>query len=345
MKKLQWILVVIMLCCGGALTAQPNPPHYRLANSISVPGDGFWDCLEADSSTGRLFLSHAMVVDVVDTKSGKLIGVIPDTKGVHGIALALDLNKGFISCGRDSSVAVFSLDSLRVTARVPVTGQNPDAILYEPSSHRVFVFNGRSANATVIDGTTDNVIGTIALGGKPEFSVADGKGTVFVNIEDKSMVDVIDVNTMKVKAEWPLAPGEGPTGIAMDAVTRRLFIACDNKMMIVMDADAGKVIANPPIGERVDGAAFDPVMKRAYSSNGDGTLTVVEEVDKDTFRVLENVVTQKGARTLAVDLKTHHIYLPTAEFGPAPEPTAERPRPRPTIVPGSFVLLDVEPVK
>jgi DNA-binding beta-propeller fold protein YncE len=310
-----------------------------------VEGDGFWDLLAVDNATGRLFLSHSTVVDVVDTKTGALVAAIPDTKGVHGIALARDLNKGFITCGRDSCVAIFSLDSLKVLARVPVTGKNPDAILYEPSTHRVFAFNGGSANATVIDGRTNKVVGTVALGGKPELPAADGKGTIFVNLEDKSMVDAIDAGTMAVKAEWPLAPGEEPTGIAMDAVTRRLFVACNNKMMIVMDADSGKIVGNLTIGERVDGADFDPTLKRAYSSNGDGTLTVVEEVDKNTFRVLENVATQMGARTLAVDAKTHHIFLPTAEFGPAPAPTAEHPRPRPTILPGSFVVLDVAPVK
>lgn len=345
MRKLQWILAVIILCGGTALAAESNVSHYRIANRIHVEGDGFWDLLAVDNATGRLFLSHGMVVNVVDTKTGKLIATIQNTKGVHGIALARDLNKGFVTCGRDSSVAIFNLDSLSVITRVPVTGTNPDAILYEPSSHRVFAFNGGSANATVIDGTTNKVIGTVALGGKPEIPATDGKGTIFVNLEDKNMVEVIDANTMTVKTEWPIAPGEEPTGMAMDAVTRRLFIACNNKMMIVMDADTGKIVGNLPIGERVDGADFDPMLKRAYSSNGDGTLTVVEEVDKNNFRVLENVATQIGARTLAVDTKTHHIFLPTAEFGPAPAPTAEHPRPRPTIVPGSFVVLDVEPVK
>jgi YVTN family beta-propeller protein len=230
-----------------------------------------------------------------------------------------------------------------VLARVPVTGRNPDAIVYEPSTRRVFTFNGGSANATVIDAATNKVVGTVALSGKPEAPAVDGKGTVFVNIEDKSTVAAIDAATLKVKAEWPLAPGEEPSGLALDPATRRLFSVCSNKLMIVLDADTGKIVATLPIGERVDGAAFDPGLKRAYSSNGDGTLTVVQEVDKSTFKVLENVATQRGARTLALDVKTHHIYLSTAEFGPTPAPTADRPRPRPTIVPGSFVVLDVAP--
>jgi YVTN family beta-propeller protein len=345
MKKLSSILVAVILCGCTALYAQAPVSQYRIANRIHVAGDGVWDLLAVDDATGRLFLSHGTAVAVVDTRAGTQIGTIEDTKGAHGIALARDLNRGFITCGRDSSVAVFALDSLRVVARVPVTGRNPDAILYEPASRRVFAFNGGSANATVIDGATNKVVGTVALGGRPELPAADGMGTVFVNLEDKSMVEAIDAATMTVKAEWPIAPGEEPTGLAMDAATRRLFIACHNKMMVIMDADDGTIVGTVPIGERVDGADFDPALKRAYSSNGDGTLTVVQEVDTNTFRVLENVATQVGARTLAVDTKTHHIFLPTAEFGPAPAPTAEHPRPRPTIVPGSFVVLDVAPVK
>jgi DNA-binding beta-propeller fold protein YncE len=345
MREVQRILVVMIMCAATAIVVHSDESHYRIASRIHVEGDGFWDLLTVDDSTGRLFVSHGMVVDVVDTRTGKLVAVIQDTKGVHGIALARDLKKGFITCGRDSSVVIFNLDSLRVTTRLPVTGKNPDAILYELSSHRIFAFNGGSANATVIDGTNDEIIGTVALGGKPELPATDGKGTVFVNLEDKNMVDVIDANALKVKAEWPIAPGEGPTGLALDSAARRLFITCNNKMMIVMDADKGTIVGNVPIGERVDGADFDPGLKRAYSSNGDGTLTVVEEVDKNNFKVLENVVTQVGARTLAVDKETHHIFLPTAEFGPAPAPTPEHPRPRPTIIPGSFVVLDAEPVK
>jgi DNA-binding beta-propeller fold protein YncE len=343
MKKGRWILVVVVLLCAASLAARTDARMYRVVNRIGVTGDGFWDLLAVDAATGRLFLSHGMVTDVVDTRAGKQIGAIEDTKGAHGIALAPDLNKGYITCGRDSSVAVFTLDSLRVIARVPVTGRNPDAIIYEPSTRRVFAFNGGSANATVIDAASDRVVGTVALSGRPELPAVDGKGTVFVNLEDKSMVDVIDAATMKVTAEWPLAPGEEPTGLAIDPATRRLFSACNNKIMIVMDADNGKVVATLPIGERVDGADFDPGLKRAYSSNGDGTMTVVQEVDENTFTVLENVATQRGARTLAVDTRTHHVFLPTAEFGPPPAPTAERPRPRPTVVPGSFVVLDVAP--
>ena len=344
MKAFRWIVIVMILCGASAIAAQSDVSQYRIANRIHVEGDGFWDYVTVDAAAGRLYLSHGTVVEVVDLKTLKPVASIQDTKGVHGIALARDLNKGFITCGRDSCVAIVRLDSLKVTARVP-TGRNPDAVLYEPSSQRVFAFNGGGASTTVIDAKTNAVLGTIALDGKPEFSAADGKGMVYVNIEDKSMVAVIDARTMKVKARWPLAPGEEPSGLAMDVAARRLFAVCNNKTMIVMDADNGKIVANLPIGARVDGAAFDTGLKRAYSSNGEGTMTVVQEIDKDTYKVLENVATQVGARTLAVDAMTHHIYLPTAEFGPAPAPTPEHPRPRPTVVPGSFVVLDVEPVK
>ena len=345
MKKVQWISIVILLCGIFLVGAEPNPSHYRIAGRIHVEGEGGWDLLAVDDSTGRLFLSHSSVVDVIDTKTGKPIGVIPDTKGVHGIALATDLNKGFITCGKDTSVAIIGLDSLQIVSRVKVTGQNPDAILYEPASHRVFAFNAASASATVIDGKTGKVIATRALDGKPELAATDGKGTVFVNLQDKNMVEVIDADSLRAKAKWPIAPGEDPTGLAIDVASRRLFIGCNNKLMVVMDADNGKVVASLPVGEHVDGIGFDPALKRAYSSNGDGTLTVVEEVDKDAFRVIENVPTQKGARTLAVDTKTHHIFLPTAEFGETPAPTPDNPRPRPVMVPGSFVVLDVAPLK
>ena len=344
MRNIQWILVGLVLCSSVLLGATTHASQYQIASRIHVEGEGGWDLLASDDSTGRLFVSHSTVVNVIDTKAGKLVGTIPDTNGVHGIALAPDLNEGFITCGKDDSVAIFHLDSLEVIAHVK-TGKSPDAIIYEPSSHRVFAFNGHSANVTVIDGKTNTVVGTVALDGKPELPAVDGKGTVFVNLEDKSMVDVIDANALKVKDKWPMAPGEEPSGMALDVTNRRLFIGCNNKMMIVMDAGNGKVVGNLPIGERVDGVGFDPTLKRAYSSNGDGTLTVVEEVTPDSFKVIENVATQKGAKTLAVNMETHHIFLPTAEFGATPAPTTENPKPRPAIVPGSFVILDVEPVK
>jgi DNA-binding beta-propeller fold protein YncE len=345
MKWMTCAVSVLVLMGMAVVSAETPESHYRIANRIGVEGDGFWDLLAVDDSTGRLFLSHSTMVQVVDTKTGKLVGVIPDTKGVHGIALARDLNKGFATCGKDTTVAIFDLKTLAVLARVTVTGENPDAILYEPVFHRVFVFNGGGGNATVIDAKSNKVIGTVTLDGKPELGASDKTGTVFVNLEDSSMVDVISADSLKVVQKWPLKPGEEPTGIGIDDVNHRLFITCHNKMMVVMSSENGKVIATLPIGERVDGAGFDPGLKRAYSSNGDGTLTVVQELAKDSFQVVENFATQKGARTMAINASTHHIFLPTAEFGETPAPTTEHPRPRPTIKPGSFVVLDVAPTE
>jgi DNA-binding beta-propeller fold protein YncE len=282
-------------------------------------------------------------MQVVDVKNGKLLATIPDTKGVHGIALADDLNKGYISNGKDSSVTIFDLRTLAVLKKIQVTGSNPDAILYDEFTHNIFVFNARTLNATVIDAKTNKIIHTISFIGNPELSVNDGKGKVYVNIEDKSKVCVISSTTLKIEQTWDLAPGEEPTGIAIDKENSRLFIVCANKLMVILDAKTGRMITTLPTGDGSDGAAFDPIKKRVYSSNGDGTLTVIQEENANTFRLLENVVTQKGARTIAIDSKTHHVYLPTAEFGPVPEPTAENPHPRATIIPGTFVILDIEP--
>jgi DNA-binding beta-propeller fold protein YncE len=285
------------------------------------------------------------MVQVVDETNGNLLGTIQDTKGVHDIAIATDLNKGFISCGRDSTVVIFDLQTLNVLDKINIGARNPDAILFDPYTQRVFTFNGGSSNSTVINAQRNEIIGTIPLDGKPEFSVSDGNGKIYVNLEDKSMIAVINPTAMYVEQQWSVAPGESPSGIALDNDNHRLFSACGNKMMVILDAVTGSIITTLPIGERVDGAAFDPVLKRAYSSNGEGTLTVIEEVNKDTFKVLENFSTQKGARTITVDTKTHHVFLPTAEFGPAPEPTADNPHPRPTITPDSFIILDIEPGK
>ncbi|MBF0500380.1 MAG: YncE family protein [Candidatus Riflebacteria bacterium] len=344
-KSVLALCCLSLLCLTNAGQAQTASSQYKIANRISVDGEGGWDLLAVDETSGRLYMSHSTMVQVIDTKAGKVVGTIPNTNGVHAIAIASDLKKGFITCGKDSTVAIFDLESLKILASVAVTGQNPDAILYDSFSHQVFVFNGKSSNATVIDANTNKVTSTIALDGKPELPVSDENGTVFVNLEDKSMIDVINAKTMKVEQKWPIAPGEEPTGLAIDKENNRLFAGCNNKMMVVIDSKTGKVITTLPVGEHVDGVAFDPEKKRAYSSNGDGTLTVVQEEGKDKFSVLETVTTQKGARTLAVDTKTHHIFLPTAEFGPPPAPTTEHPKPRPSIKPGTFVILDVEPLK
>lgn len=330
--------LLLLLASIVVLGVEPPATKYRLIKKITVGGEGGWDALTFDSATHRLYLSHATRVVVVDVESGKTVGEIPNTNGVHGIALAPDLNRGFTSNGRDSTVTVFDMKTLQTLSQIKV-GKNPDAIIYDPVTHRVFSFNGASSDATVIDAQKGTVAGTIALNGKPEFAVSDGRGMVYVNIEDKSEVVALDARALTVKNRWPLAPGEEPSGIAMDRKNRRLFVACANQKMIVVNADNGHIIANLPIGKGVDGADFDPNTKLAFSSNGDGTLTVIHEDSPDKFSVVENATTQRGARTMALDEKTHDVFLVTAEFGPPPAPTSERPRPRPSIVPGTFSVL------
>jgi DNA-binding beta-propeller fold protein YncE len=345
MKK--YFIVVscfILICCSNLLKAQTESSGYKIMNKFHIEGDGGWDYLNVDESTGRIFVSHSTVVQVIDEKDGKLLGTIPDTKGVHGIAIAADLNKAFISNGRDSSVTIIDLKSLAFITKIPVTGQNPDAILYDPFSHKVFVYNGRTANATVIDGTTNKVVSTIKLSGKPENSVTDNKGKVYVNIEDKNEITVINSTTDKVEQTWSIAPGEEASGMALDNETHRLFTVCSNKLMVVLDALSGKVLTTLPIGDGCDGAAFDPAMKRAYSSNGEGTMTVVQEINPDQFKVLENVPTLRGARTITIDRKTHHIFMSTAEYV-APDPSAGNTNRRPSVKPGTFMVLDIAPVK
>jgi YVTN family beta-propeller protein len=316
------------------------PSKYEVKQKYVLGGEGGWDYLTYDPAGKRLFISRGTHVMVVDPAKGSVIGDIPDTTGVHGIALAPELGKGFTSNGRDNTVTVFDLKTLKETAKIKIEGENPDAILYDPASQRIFTFNGRSKNATVIDAAKGTVVATIPLDGKPEFGASDGKGKVFVNIEDKSELTVIDAKKAAVLNTWPLAPCEEPSGLAMDQKHRRLFAGCHNKMMAVVDADSGKVIATPAIGQGVDANAFDADQQLAFSSNGDGTLTVVHEDSPDKFTVVENAETQRSARTMALDTTNHDVYLVAADFDEAP-PAKEGERPRRTMKPGSFTLLVV----
>jgi YVTN family beta-propeller protein len=312
----------------------------RVINTIKLGGAGGWDYIKFDPDSRRLFISRSTHVMVLDPESGKLIGDIPDTAGVHGIALAPEFGRGFTSNGREGTVTIFDLKTLKPISKTKV-GDNPDAILFDPASKRVFTFNGHSHDATAVDAATGNVIGTIPLGGKPEFGISDGNGGVFVNIEDKSELVALDPQNLKVKSRWPLAPCESPSGLAIDAKNRRLFAGCDNKMMAVVDADSGKVLTTLPIGDGVDANGFDPDNGFAYASCGEGVLTVVHEDSPAKFTVVQNVRTERGARTMTVDPKTHNVYLVTAKFGPPPAPSAGEPRPRPSILPDSFVVLVV----
>jgi DNA-binding beta-propeller fold protein YncE len=327
----------LLLSMNAVVDAQESP-GYHLLKKFVLGGEGGWDLLTFDSAANRLYISRSTHVMVVDPESGAVVGDIANTPRVHGIALAPEFGKGFTTNGGDASVTIFDLKTLKTLGQVKV-GQNPDAILYDPASKRIFTFNGGSKDTTAIDAKSGTVVGTLALGGRPELGVADEKGKIFVNLEDKSQVVAFDSRKLTVDATWPLAPGEEPTGIAIDRKHHRLFVVCANKLMAVMNADNGKLVTTLPIGSGVDGAAFDPERQLAFSSNGEGTLTVVHEDSPDKFHVAENVATQRGARTIDLDQKTHRVFLVTAEFGPPPAPTAAQPRPRPSLVPGSFTLL------
>jgi DNA-binding beta-propeller fold protein YncE len=332
-----------LLFMALAAVAPPaaHAQDYKVVQRATLGGEGGWDLLTVDPAAQRLYVSRGTRVMVIDAGTLKLVGEIPGTAGVHGIAIASDLGRGFTSNGRTGSSTIFDLATLKPVGEVK-TGENPDAILYEPKSHRVLAFNARSKDATVIDAKAGTVAGTIALEGQPELAVHDDKGTVFVNLEDKSEVLALDPVALKVKARWSLAPCEEPTGLAIDRAHRRLFAACANKMMAVMDADSGKVVTTVPIGQGPDGAAFDAERQLAFSPNGrDGTVTVIHESAPDKFEVVQTVVTSKSARTLDLDPKSHKLYLLAAQFGPPPSPTAEQPRPRPTMVPGTFEVLVV----
>jgi len=315
-----------------------GPSGYHLIKTIKVGGDGFWDYLAFDSPTRRLFISRGTRVMVLDVDSEKIVGEIADTPGVHGIALAPDRGNGFTSNGMAGTISIFDLRSLQVIGHAQAE-MNPDAIAYDPATKRVFAMNGRSGSATVVDAVTGNVVGTIPIGGKLEFAVSDGAGHVYVNVENKSEEVELDSQNLTVMAHWPLDPCKAPSGLAIDAKHRRLFAGCANKMMAIVDADSGKVLATPPIGAGVDSNQFDPETGFAFASNGSGTLTVVHEDSPDQFSVLEDVPTQQGARTMALDLKTHEVYLVTAQFAPPVAPTPDNPHPRPSLVPDSFVVL------
>ncbi|HXO43494.1 MAG TPA: YncE family protein [Thermoanaerobaculia bacterium] len=328
--------------------ASPSSPGassggYRVHRTIPVGGDGGWDYLAFDSAARRLYVTHGTRVIVLDPDSGKVVGEIPNLSGVHGVALAPDLGRGFISNGRSDAVTVFDSKSLKVLSELKSTGQNPDAILYDPASHRVFAFNGRSASATVFEATSGKVAATIPLGGRPEFAASDRRGNVFVNIEDKNELVAIDAAKLTVAKRWPLPGCDEPSGLAIDAAHQRLIVGCGNETALIVDSASGRVAAKLPIGKGVDATGFDPAVGLGYASCGDGTLTVMREETPDRWTVAAKAATRQGARTMAVDEKTHEVYLATAEFGPRPAPTAAEPRPRPPIVPGSFVILVVRP--
>jgi len=334
------LVVLLALAMASFAAAQAQKPGgYHLLKKHVLGGEGGWDYMALDGRTRLLYVTHGGAVEILNVDTGVKGDPIANLKGVHGVAFASERNRGYISNGRGNSVSVFDLKTHQVLEEVPSSGQNPDAIMYDAFSGRVFTFNGRTANATAIDAATDKVVGTIDIGGKPEFAVTDGKGTIFVNNEDKSEIVAFDARSLEVKKRWSIAPGEGPSGLAVDLKRKRLFSVCD-KVLVVSDFVNGKVVATVPIGGGPDAVRFDPGTGLVFSSNGDGTMTVVKQESADKYSVLETVTTAPRARTMELDPKTHHVFLVTAEFGPAPAPTKEQPRPRPTVVPGSFMVLE-----
>jgi DNA-binding beta-propeller fold protein YncE len=333
-RRFMFPLIVSVVLFPSLAPAVHGDAPYHFIKEIPVGGEGGWDYLAVDVANRRLYVSHATKVVVIDLDKEAVMGEIADTPGVHGIAIAPSLGRVFVSNGRESKSSVVDSTSLATLMKVD-TGQNPDAILYEPEQQQVYTFNGRGKSATVFAAESGNVVTTIELPGKPEFAVCDAKaGRIYNNIEDKSEVVAIDTKTHKVVDTWPIAPGEEPSGMAFDEAHHRLYLGCSNKMMVLMDSVSGKVITNVPIGGGVDANAFDPGTQLAFSSNGEGNVTIAHEDSPDKFSVVQNLETERGARTMTVDPQTHKIYLPSAKYEAA-EPGQRRPK----IVADSFGIL------
>ena len=334
-------LLLFSLFAASNLPAAPQSAGgsgYHLIKKVKLGGSGGWDYLEVDPATHRLFISRGTHYIVVDPNQGKIIGDIPGFQRAHGIAFANEFNKGFTTDGHNGDSTIFDLTSLKVLDKVK-TDKDSDAVIYDPFSKRVFTFNGDANTASAIDAASGKVVSTFPLGGGPEFGASDGKGKIFVNLEDKSSLVKFDAKTLKIENTWPLAPCESPSGLAIDAAHEILVVGCHNKLMAFVDGNSGKVLGTVPIGQGVDANRFDPVTGYAFASCGDGTLTIAHEDSPTSFSLVEMIQTQRGARTMALDYATHTVYLITAEFGPAPEATKDNPRPRPAILPDTFTLL------
>ena len=332
--------VLALAVAGCATTADPPREAWRITAHWNLGGSGGWDYLAVDAATHRLFVTRSDHVAVIDIDIGKPLGEIRPTDGVHGVALAPALNRGYASKGHGDSVSVFDLNTLATLATIPVGGHNPDAIVFDAPTQRVFTFNGRSHDATVIDAATNRPIATIALAGKPEFAVSDGDGRIYVNIEDRAELSAIDTRAATVVATWPLPGCEEPSGLALDRAQARLFSVCRNGRLVVTDAANGRHVAQVPIGSGPDAAGFDERRHLVFSSNGaDGSLTVIGQRDADHYTVLDTLATQKSARTFALDPLSHRVFLAAAQFGPAPAAVAGQPGRRPPMTPDSFTIL------
>ncbi|MDR3684303.1 MAG: hypothetical protein P4L11_11300 [Geothrix sp.] len=336
MKRHAAFLGSLALAFGLPLAVRAAGP--AVLRTFKVGGEGRWDYVALDPASGRLYVPRSTRVMVLDLE-GRVKGEIPGTAGVHGVAFSADLDRGWTSNGQAGTVTVFKLSTLEVQKVVKTTGENPDAILFEPATRRVFTFNGRGKNATVIDALSSEVVGTLPMGGKPEFAACDGAGRVYVNNEDTSEILAIDARTLRVEARWSIQPVEEPSGLAMDVKRNRLFSVGGNKLAAVVDAASGKVIATLPIGAGTDGIAFDPGTGCAYASNGEGTITVIRPTGATTYEVAATIRTRPGARTIVANPRTHRLYLPTAEFLPVPKDA--KPGTRPVMIPDSFQILEV----
>lgn len=334
MKKIFSAFCVALVCTATVFAQSAH--GYHVTKTFHIASSGGWDYLSVNEN--KLYVSHGGQVNVLDKNSGDSLGVIENTTGVHGIAFINSLNKGYTSNGRLNNVTVFDLKTQKPLSQI-ATGQNPDAIFYDNYSKKIITCNGRSNDLSVIDPETEKVVATIPVGGKPETAVSDDAGKIYVNVEDKSEIAEIDAKTFKVLHHWSIAPGEEPTGLAIDKKTKRLFAAC-NKLLMVVDASSGKIVAKVPIGDGCDGDAFDASTNTIFTSNGEGTLTVIHEDDANKFKIVETAVTKPRARTIALDEKTHTIYVPTAEFQPLPAGAAKTERPK--MVDGTFQVLVLE---
>lgn len=326
------LAAILFNFCSGTKAQTTNGLH--LKHTSKVWSNGGWDYLTTDHAHNKLYVSHGTQVNVLRESTGDSVGVIANTPGVHGIALIASLNKGYTSNGKANECTVFNMNTLEVITKVKV-GENPDAIFYDDFSKNIFVFNGHGQSVSVIDPQKDLVIGTLALGGKPETGVSDGKGHIYVNIEDKNELVCFSAKSLKVLKRYKLDKGEEPSGLAIDRANSRLFVGCANKVMLVLDAVSGKTIASLPIGDGCDGVVFDPALGLAYSANGEGTISVVKELNANHYELLETVKTALGARTLALDNETHHIFLPTADLQPGSGEGKKH-----TFIPGTFRVME-----
>jgi len=304
------LLMSLLVVGAGA----PSLGGYSVTKKIPIAGQGSFDYLTVDEAGRRLYVSHGTQVEVLDVDSGAVVGNIPNTLGVHGIAIAAEFGRGFVSNGQSSTVTIFDLKTLKPISDVP-TGKKPDAIIYDPATKRVFAFNGGSDSATAIDAATGKIAGTVDLKGGPEFAAADGQGFVYNNLEDENLVLKIDANKLTVERRWPTAPCASPSSMAIDRTNHRLFLGCRSKVMAVMNADTGQIITTLPIGDHVDATAFDPETKLIFNSNGEGSVTVIHQDSADKYSAVETVKTLPRAKTMALDPKTHQLFLSTAEAG------------------------------